>query len=111
MSIIKLDNDNFFDEILETPGIALVDFWASWCGPCKGLIPVLESVAEELEGKIQIFKANIDEADHYAALYKVRTVPTLILFQDGEFQSMKTGVLTKTALISWIEEFTENTLP
>ena len=80
----------------------MVDFWAEWCGPCKMIAPALDEIAAELQGKVKIAKLNIDENPELAAKFGVRSIPTLMMFKDGEVADMKVGAAPKTALASWI---------
>jgi len=76
----------------------LVDFWAPWCGPCKAIAPILEELAVELAGKVQIAKLNVDENDGVAAEYGVRAIPTMLLFKDGKQIEQFVGMMSKSTL-------------
>ena len=80
----------------------LVDFFAEWCGPCKAIGPSLEEISDEMDGKVKITKVNLDENPDLAATYGVRSIPTLIMFKDGEPASMAVGAKPKNALVDWI---------
>ena len=93
----ELTVDNFNDTIAS--GTVLVDFWAPWCGPCKMQTPILEKVAEAVEGKAVIAKVNVDEAPSLAAQFGVRSIPTLILFKDGQKVKDFIGVKQEAELV------------
>lgn len=99
---LVLLNDNNFSKQIDR-GIVLVDFWAPWCGPCKMIAPVVSELAEQFEGKARIGKLNVDENKVTAAEYGVRSIPTLILFKDGEPVKQFVGVKPKSAFAKAIE--------
>ncbi len=99
-------NETNFTEIVENSDIpVLVDFWAPWCGPCKALTPTIEKVAEELEGKLKVVKINVDEAPAIAGKYSVMSIPTVILFKDGQVKEQTVGLVNKSKLIKKIEPY------
>jgi len=102
MATVKVDNSNFQADVLNAKEPVVVDFWAEWCGPCKMIGPSLEEIATELGGKVKIAKLNIDENPELAAQFGVRSIPTLMIFKDGEVADMKVGAAPKTALSHWI---------
>ena len=102
MATVKVDNANFNTDVLQAKEPVVVDFWAEWCGPCKMIAPALDEISNELNGKVKIAKLNIDENPELAAKFGVRSIPTLMIFKDGEVADMKVGALPKTALSSWI---------
>jgi thioredoxin 1 len=102
MATVKVDNSNFKSDVLEAQGPVVVDFWAEWCGPCKMIGPSLEEISNELSGKVKVAKLNIDENPELAAQFGVRSIPTLMIFKDGEVADIKVGALPKTALSHWI---------
>ena len=104
MSKIKdLNHENFENEISNSTLPVLVDFWAEWCGPCKTLTPILEELSLELEKKLQVAKVNLDESQDLASKFSIRSIPTLLLFKDGELIDTKDGLLPKNDLSEWIE--------
>lgn len=102
MATHKVDQDNFQSEVLGADVPVVVDFWAEWCGPCKAIGPSLEEISDEMDGKVKITKVNLDENPDLAATYGVRSIPTLIMFKDGEPASMAVGAKPKNALVDWI---------
>ena len=87
----KLTRDNFEEEVINSKLPVLVDFWAVWCGPCQMQGPVVEEAAKALEGKLKVAKLNVDEEGELAQKYSVMSIPTLILFQDGEVVKKEVG--------------------
>lgn len=102
MATVKIDDSNFKSDVLESDVPVVVDFWAEWCGPCKMIGPSLEELSDELAGKVKITKVNIDENPDIAAKYGVRSIPTLLMFKNGEPASMQVGAKPKGALADWI---------
>lgn len=102
--IINLNEQSFKDAINGASIPVLVDFWAPWCGPCKAIAPILEELAGELDGKVQITKVNVDDASTIAAEYKIRAIPTLLLFKGGEVIEQFVGMVGKDQLKAKIEE-------
>jgi thioredoxin 1 len=97
-SIITLTQDNFSQQVLQSPAPVLVDFWAEWCGPCKMIAPLLDELADEYDGKVKIGKVNIDEQQNLAAEYGVRAIPTLLVFHHGQVADQLVGARSKRDL-------------
>ena len=93
---LDLTGSNFDESIKE--GIALVDFWAPWCGPCRMLAPVIEELAEDFDGKAKICKVNTDEEQDVAVKYGIRSIPTILFFKDGELVDQMVGASSKQVL-------------
>ena len=94
-------NDNFA-ELLESEKLVIVDFWATWCGPCRMLSPILDEVEEEMSEQIQVVKVNVDDADEIAAQYRIMSIPTLLFFKNGELVDKTVGAMPKNVLIDKI---------
>ena len=101
-SVIEL-TDNNFDESIEA-GVTLVDFWASWCGPCMMQGPIVDQVAEKMKGKAQVAKVNVDESMQIAMKYRIQSIPTLMIFKEGEVANQLIGLQSEDQLISALEE-------
>ena len=101
-NITELSESNFEQEVLKSGVPALVDFWAPWCGPCQMMGPILEEASQEWEGKIKICKLNVDEVMSVARDYQIQSIPTMILFENGEPAKRIVGARPKKA---FIEEF------
>lgn len=100
--VTHLDDSNF--EQKTATGIALVDFWAPWCGPCKMLSPILEEVAEELGSKILVAKVNVDESPALAQKFNVMSIPAIFVMKDGKQINQMIGLQDKNALLSAVKE-------
>ncbi|MEM5515578.1 thioredoxin [Henriciella sp. AS95] len=103
MATENITDDNF-EEAIAGDLPVVVDFWAEWCGPCKQMAPHLESVAEELSGKVKITKINVDENPVAPSKFGVRGMPTLMLFKDGKVAATHLGAMSKQRLAEWIKE-------
>ena len=104
--ITTLNEQNFNDAISAADVPVLEDIWAPWCGPCKAIAPILEELAGELDGKVQISKVNVDENGTVAAKYNIRAIPTLLLFKGGELIDQYVGMVGKDDLKTKIEAHT-----
>ena len=91
-----------FDGLLESEKLVIVDFWATWCGPCRMLSPLLDEVEEEMADKITVVKVNVDDADEIAMRYRIMSIPTLIFFKDGRMVDRSVGAMPKSVLVDKI---------
>jgi len=104
MAII-FTKENFQKEVLESEMPVLVDFWATWCAPCRALGPIIEEIAQEFEGKFKIGKLNVDENEEIAQAYQIFSVPTLIIFKQGQKIDERVGALPKQAIVDWLKKY------
>jgi thioredoxin 1 len=98
----KIATNTSFDGLLEDEKLVIVDFWATWCGPCRMLSPLLDEVEEEMADKITVVKVNIDDADEIAMRYRIMSIPTLLFFKGGELVDKTVGAMRKDALVERI---------
>lgn len=101
MAVIELTKDNFEAEVLKSDKTVLVDFWASWCGPCRMLSPVVDEIAEE-RTDIKVGKVNVDAEEELAMRYGIMSIPTLIVFQNGEVKTQTMGVQPKDTILNML---------
>ena len=101
--ITSITDDTFEQEVLKSDVPVLVDYWAEWCGPCKAIGPVLEDVAPNYDGKVRIVKMNIDENPNTPPKYGIRSIPTLMLFENGAVKETKLGALSKNQLTDFLD--------
>lgn len=101
--IVTLSLDNFEDEVENSSVPVLVDFWAAWCGPCKMIAPIIDQLADEFDGKAKIAKLNVDDNRELAAQFKVMSIPTILLFKDGEVVNQLVGARPKGELVKMLE--------
>ena len=95
----KIATNSNFPEILAAGGVVLVDFWATWCGPCRMLAPTVEDIAEEYAGKVTVVKRNVDDCEDIAVQYGIRSIPTLIYFKDGQVVDKTVGLVQKADIV------------
>lgn len=103
MSTLNITKNNFQSEVLDSTTPVLVDFWASWCGPCRMLTPVVDQIAQEHAGALKVAKVNVDDEPQLAAQFGVMSIPTLVLFRDGRPVSKSVGVKPKQAILGMLE--------
>ncbi|WP_332065252.1 thioredoxin [Bartonella sp. CB189] len=104
MTCIKIDNSNFEIEVLTSSTPVVVDFWAEWCRPCKMIAPILDEISVEMQSQVKIAKINIDENPELAAKYGVRSIPTLLMFKEGNISSNMVGSASKGRISEWIKD-------
>ena len=104
MTTKNVTDENFETEVLKADKLTLVDFWATWCAPCKQLAPILEEISDEMSDQVFFTKHNIDEQPNMPTKYGIRGIPTMLLFKNGELKATKVGATTKSNIVSWIKE-------
>ena len=103
MATLNVTDENFENEVIKSSKPTIVDFWAEWCGPCKQISPILEEIAQNKDNEITIAKINIDENPRIATDYGIRSIPTMLLFNNGELKDTKVGALQRQELNDWIK--------
>ncbi len=104
MAMAKIDTGNFDVEVLKSKVPVVIDFWAAWCGPCRIFSPIIEDVSKEMDGKAKFGSINTDENPDIAAKYNIMSIPTTMIFQNGQPKAFSVGALPKEALKRWISE-------
>jgi len=104
MATKTVTDASFESDVLQAEGPVLVDFWAEWCTPCKAIAPALEQISDELAGKVTIAKVNIDDNPEWPGKFGVMSIPTMILFKNGERTATKVGAAPKSQLQGWLEQ-------
>ncbi len=102
--IVHTSDENFDSDVIKSDKPVLLDFWADWCGPCKMIAPLLDTIAEDYKDRLKIVKLNIDEHQKIAPKYNVRSIPTLLIIKDGEVAGQQIGAVSKAQLTKLIEE-------
>ena len=103
VATLKVTDASFEADVLNSDKPVVVDFWAEWCGPCRMIGPALEEISEELAGRVTIAKVNIDDEPEWASKFNVRSIPTMLIFRNGELVSTKLGAEPKSSLKGWVE--------
>ena len=98
----QIATNTSFDGLLESEKLVIVDFWATWCGPCRMLSPLLDEVEEEMADRIVVVKVNVDDADEIAMRYRIMSIPTLIFFKNGQMVDRTVGAMPKSTLVDKI---------
>ena len=102
MTELKITSENFEREVLNSDKPVLIDFWAPWCGPCRMLSPTISEIAEEYKDKVKVGKVNVDDQAVLAMEYKISSIPTLLLFENGEIKNKSLGFIPKDKLLEFI---------
>ncbi len=103
-NILALSDESFEQDVLKSDTPVLVDYWAEWCGPCKMIAPLLEEIAGEYAGRVQVAKLNIDDNSQTPPKYGIRGIPTLMLFKNGKVEATKVGALSKSQLSAFLDQ-------
>lgn len=103
MSIVTLKKENFENEVMKSEVPVLIDFWATWCGPCKMLSPIVDEVAQELAGRVKVGKVNVDEEQDLAQSFRIMSIPTLVLIKNGKVEKTSVGVVSKTEILEMVK--------
>ena len=102
-NIVHVTDESFEQDVLGSDSPVLVDYWAEWCGPCKAIAPILDEIAAEYDGRLQIAKLNIDDNPGTPPKYGIRGIPTLMLFKGGNVEATKVGTVSKSQLAAFID--------
>jgi len=103
MSVFKVTKNNFKQEVIDSDKPVLLDFWASWCGPCRMVSPIVEQVAEETTNNAKVGKINVDEEPELAQAFNIMSIPTLVVVKNGKIVQSAVGVKTKQAILSMLQ--------
>lgn len=103
MNEVRLTKNNFRDEVLNSDIPVLVDFWATWCGPCRMVAPIVEEIADEYDGRIKVGKVNVDEEPDLAMQFRVASIPTLMVFKNGQLVNTAVGYRPKSDILALLD--------
>lgn len=103
MAVIELTTQNFNEEVLQSDVPVMVDFWASWCGPCRMVSPIVDEIAEEVQGTAKVGKVNVDEQGDLAAQFGVMSIPTIMVFKNGKAVTTSVGAKSKAELLALLD--------
>ncbi len=103
MGVLKLEEKNFEEEVLKAEGKVLVDFYADWCGPCKMMSPIIDEISEEMKENLKVGKINVDENQELAIKYNVMSIPTIMIFENGNLIKTFVGVTNKDDILSYLK--------
>ena len=102
---ITITSGNFDSEVINTSVPVLLDFWASWCGPCKMIAPFIEQIADEYDGRLKVGKINVDEENELAVKHNVASIPTLVIYKNGEQLFVQSGALPKNQIEGLVQQY------
>ena len=100
-----VNDSNFESSVLQSEKFVLVDFFATWCGPCRQMLPIVSEIADEMAGQVGIYKLDVDEAPKTPDMFDIQSLPTLVLFKGGKEVDRKNGAMLKSELVSWIKSY------
>ena len=104
-NIEEITDNNFTQNVLEAKNVVVVDFWAQWCGPCRKLMPVMEQIQNELKDEVKFFKMDADKNINTAKEYGISSIPSVLVFKDGEVKEIMVGMMQKSAIVSNIKKY------
>jgi thioredoxin 1 len=103
-NVVTVTDENFEQQIVNAPGLAMVDFWATWCGPCRMIAPIVQQLADEYAGQVTVGKMDVDANQQVAATFGIRSIPTILFFKDGKMVEQVVGAVPRPALESKIKQ-------